>query len=106
MLAVASLLFLGGLGVRAFIELWLFRAAVPTEFGQHHWLAGPGHFANDAFQIGEVGQFVLLAPIFVPAALGGIKVNLQEIQKLCLPLRAVTGVIVNAAPKARGDGGL
>src|SRR6266542_2916636 len=78
-LAVLGLFLLAGLRVRAFIESGFLIAAVPAEFR----------------------QFVFLAPILIAATLRWVEMNLQEVQKLRLPVGPIPGVIFDAAPKAR-----
>ena len=92
--------------MRALVELRLLRAAIPAELGQHDGFPGPRDFAHDAFQIGEVGQFVILALVLVGAACQGIEVDFQEVQQLGLPLGTEAGVVGDAAPESGRDGSL
>src|SRR6266542_6137891 len=91
-LAVLGLFLLAGLRVRAFIESGFLIAAVPAEFRQYDWFAGARHLAHDALQISQVRQFVFLAPILIAATLRWVEMNLQEVQKLRLPVGPIPGV--------------
>jgi hypothetical protein len=95
-----GLLGLGRLWVNAAVERWL-RSAVPPEFGQDDWFARPRYLAHDAFEIRQIRQFILVAAIFVTAALGRVKMDFQEVQELSLSLWPEARVITNASPKTR-----
>src|SRR6185369_1717460 len=59
--------------------------------------------ADDSFEVRQVRQLVLLLSIFVAAALRRIKVDLKEIEELCLPLRAETRIPLNPTPISGRD---